>query len=238
MPSKGRANQMAERVGDLLKQKTPKGVKLAVYLAVESSDKETLAAAKKLPGVKLVKRHPGTTAVQGWNLAYKAAFADGADWFVLGADDIVWHDGWLGAALKTAKETGAQVVALNDGHTDLAQYGAHYMMTRQFSLEHLGGAFVPPRYKSWWFDRDICDLARSVGTYAPCEAAMAEHLHPEWKTADMDATYQDGYQHHGADHELYKWRSSVSWRVDYPPLVEEKQQPAPENKMIKVVENK
>jgi hypothetical protein len=203
---------MAERVGKLVKQRTPADTELAVYLAIPADDKESLKAAGKIAGhVALVTRPASTTAVKGWNLAAAAALRDGADWLVLGADDIVWHTGWLKAALKTADETKAQVIGLNDGHTNLDHYGAHYMVSASFVKERLGGVFIPIGYKSWWFDREVCERAAALGLYAPCPDAVAEHLHPDWKTAEMDDTYRLGYAHHKADQRIYENRKESGW---------------------------
>jgi hypothetical protein len=207
LPSRQRPEQMTENVTGLIEQKPPKGVKLRVYLSIMGTDRPTAYAANKLAkkykSIIICGRDPDTTSVEGWNLAYEAAAAGGADWFVLGADDVVWEPGWLDEALKVAGETGAQVIGLNDGHTDLELYGAHYMVTKEFLDNHLGGVMVPPEYKSWWFDREVCEIAREHNLYAPAYGAMARHLHPEWQTAEMDETYEEGYKHHLADYVIY-----------------------------------
>lgn len=242
LPTTGRAKQMYARVLELLEQDYHLHDLPFVYLAIPEDDQETLAVAEELPPLRvIVKRPAGTTAVEGWNLAFAAAYAEFVDWFVLGADDIVWHEGWLAAALECARKNKAQVVGLNDGHTNLQQYGAHYMVHRDFITHHLGGAFIPPHYKSWWFDREICEKAHSLGLYAPCYEAMAQHLHPEWGDAAMDDTYQLGYPLHDADRDLYQARKAAGWPVDYPPTPPApgvKALPAPENKMLVVAEDK
>jgi hypothetical protein len=224
LPTTGRPEQMKERVTELVNQDMPKGVTGRVYLAIPKDDKATLKAAEKLEGddnpVNLVERNPGTTAVQGWNAAFVAAHEDGADWFVLGADDIKWHPGWLENALALAERGGAQVIGLHDGHTNLNHYGAHYMVSREFAERHLGGVFIPPMYGSWWFDREVCEKAAGLGLYAACWEAVAEHLHPDWSTAPMDATYEKGYALHGIDGTIYTARKADGFPVDYPSLLE------------------
>lgn len=234
LPSTGRAKQMTKRVADLVSQPLPDGVDVTFYLAVPEDDKQTLKAAEKLSSaapdlqehgsalvrvytpVKVVQRPSGSTAVEGWNMAADAAMSDGADWLVLGADDIVWGPGWLAAALAAAEPGKAQVVGLNDGHTNLHHYGAHYMVTADFVNKHQGGYFIPPHYKSWWFDRETCEKADHLGLYVASWDAMAEHLHPEWKTAEMDDTYKMGYALHDADQKLYNKRKDAGWPVDWP----------------------
>lgn len=218
LPTRRRAAQMKERVSALLKQDVPAGVTLAIYLSIEETDKATLDAAKKLTPkgrVHIVGREPDTTAVEGWNAAYAAAMADGATWFVLGADDVIWHEGWLAEALRVAEETCAAVIGLNDGHTRLDHYGAHYMVRREFTVRELGGYMAPPMYQSWWFDREVCEKAIALGLYAAAPGAMAEHTHPDWGTAEMDDTYRAAWHLHDQDRLTYKLRKLDGFPLDY-----------------------
>jgi hypothetical protein len=221
---------MTDRVSDLVNQPLPDGVEATVYLCIPEADLPTLNAAKKLDDgpmkIKIVFDPPGATAVKAWNQAYAAAADDGADWLVLGADDAVWHPGWLEASLQTAKETGAAVVGLNDGHKDLARQASYFLMTAEFAEVVLGGVFIPPHYGSWSFDREICERAIEAGAYAPCHEAMIEHTHPEWGTAAMDDTYRKGYAHHIRDRQIYETRKAAGWPMDYEPVVKPKSKPA------------
>lgn len=207
LPTLGRARQFEQRAGDLLAQPEPRGARLIVALSVVASDGATVAAAERLldaypARVAMFAREHPETAVIGWNLAY--ALASGADWFVLGADDIVWRAGWLQQALAVAAQTGAQVVGLNDGgHTNLVHYAPHYMASRWFCERVLGGHIAPPEYRSWWFDREICERAGALGLYAPAWDAWAEHMHPDWYQAEMDDTYRFGARYHSVDRVLY-----------------------------------
>lgn len=211
MPTKGRANQLKKRVNDLLMQPIPAEVDLIVSLAVIRDDLETLTAVKDLISqwyetdvtVLLTYREPGSTAVEGWNVAYTAV-ADIADWFVLGADDIVWASDWLQTAVEMmAIAPWAQVIGLYDGHTDLNQYAPHYMASAAFCRDVLGGHLVPPMYQSWWFDREVCEVARAMSVYLPGWPIIVEHTHPDWKTAAMDPTYEAAWPLHDADRATY-----------------------------------
>lgn len=237
LPTTGRAAQAVERISDLMKQPLPKGVQLVVWTAVPEDDDETQAAIHSLfqrfPGLKLATRAADTTAVQGWNAAFILAYEDGADWFVLGADDIKWHPGWLENALNAAEKSGAQVVGLHDGHTNLRHYGAHYMVHREFVEKHLGGCFIPPYYGSWWFDREVCEKAAGLGLYVPCWEALAEHLHPDWNGAPMDETYKKAWPLHQIDQTIYETRKADGFPVDYPSLIEAAEKTAKGKKMVK-----
>jgi hypothetical protein len=223
LPTRGRAEQMTERVSALLGQKTPRGVSLTVYLSVEKGDKETVKAAgalakKHKKAVQIVKRDNGTSAVQGWNLAYAAAMSDGPegpDWLVLGADDVEWGEGWLDEALKVAKETGAEFIGLYDGHHDLSDLAPHYMVSAGFTSIHLGGVMIPPAYTSWSFDRELTERAQGMGVYAPAHNARVIHSHPAWGTAEMDDTYKAGHAAHENDRAVFRDRKAWGWPVNY-----------------------
>jgi hypothetical protein len=258
---------MRERVTALLQQRLPDGVNLDVVLSVEETDNDTLDASEWLANefyarVHEVTREPGTTSVQGWNLAYAyAAAALSPDWLVLGADDLVWHDGWLVTALRVAADNGAHVIGLDDGSgkTDLNKKACHYLVSYTFTQKVLGGVMVPPAYKSWRFDREVSERARALGMYAPAWAAKVEHMHPDWKKAEMDETYRQAWPLHDADLVVLNARQKAGWPVDYPPAAlpeveaaetavaddpppppakKKKGKTAPENKMLTAPENK
>lgn len=211
IPTKGRAKQLIRNVAGLLAGTVPNGVELAVILAVCEDDVTTKLAATHLSAtdgrVFIASRQPNTTAVQGWNQA--AAAIPSADWYVLGADDIEWADDWLVEAMKTVALTGAKVIGLNDGHTDLRQYAPHYMVHRDFLWSQFNGAMVPPEYKSWWFDREVCERARGMGLYATAWNSRATHCHPDWHTAPDDETYRAGKPYHDEDRATYLKRMEI-----------------------------
>lgn len=217
IPSTGRAAQLEERVGALLRQEPPRDVYVAVVLSIPADDAESLQVAERLQmGVThrraelhLVERDAGTNAVQGWLAAFEYAAYNGADWFVLGADDLVWGDSWLYHALQTASATTARVIGLNDGHTNQADYSSHYMMSRVYAEMH---GFIPEVYQSWWFDREVCQAARLRGQYAASPRALVEHKHPDWQTAPMDATYARAWPLHDVDKAVYERRRLNGYR--------------------------
>jgi len=182
-------------------------VTLEVIAAVLMEDTETQQALDGLD-VVMTFRTADSTSVQGWNQAYKVARGRGADWFVLGADDIVWHDGWLEAAIEF---TDFDVIGLNDLQTNIDDYAPHYMASYWFCEGVNDGWMIPPVYKTWWFDREICERAKAIGQYAPAWNAVLEHRHPDWKTAPMDDTYREAWPHHDKDKAVYLARQEKSY---------------------------
>jgi hypothetical protein len=217
LPTLARAAQMKERVGALLAQAVPDNARLTVYLAVQVTDTDTLTAAAELAAeygnVAIVERPPATTAVQGWNLAQEQAYADGADWYVLGADDVVWHDGWLAEALKVAGETKAHLIGMADGYSDLNDRACHFMVSRLFCHRVLKG-FIHPAYRSWRFDREISRRAQALDVYAPAPGALLEHLHPAVGKAEMDETYRTAVPDHETDLVILNERLEAGFKND------------------------
>jgi hypothetical protein len=211
IPTLGRARQASANICELMALAVPAGVEMLVIAAAAEKDTETLWTLRPLVdsiGIELVIRPgDGGTAADGWNLAYRRAHFLYADWFVLGADDIRFRDGWLAAALAVIGRK-TLVVGLNDGdHTDLTAYAPHYMAHWKFTESVLGGRMVPEGYRAWWFDREVCERAQDLDAYEPAWAAYAEHWHPDWGLAKMDETYRSGESHHDADRAIYlRWR--------------------------------
>lgn len=223
MPSRNRPLQLERNITDLINQPLPYGVDVLIVAAcVEVTDTKSLNVVRKLQRlypfeavtVSLVCRDENTTCVQGFNLGYEA-LRGVADWYVLGSDDQVYQDGWLKEACGVAAKTGAAVIGLNDGHTNIDGYAPHFMMTGAFIETYLGGVMVPPVYESWWFDREICEVAQQAGLYAPAWEALAEHLHPDWKTAVMDDTYKAAWGSHDKDKTLYLTRKAQGYPLDW-----------------------
>lgn len=226
LPSKGRAQQLRHCVNNLLMEIPPAGVEITVQLAVENTDRETVAVAKALVNlwheseahVQMVYRDSPTTCVEGFNLGYKV-MKGCADWYVLGSDDQMYRPGWLAEALRIAKSFDAWVVGFNDGHTYIEEYAPHYMMSAAFIEQYLGGYMVPPVYKSWWFDREVCEIARRANVYAPAWLAVVDHNHPDWGTAAMDDTYREAWPEHDKDRAIYFARREagypMEWAVSY-----------------------
>lgn len=219
MPTKNRPLQLERNVTALIEQKLPSGVDLLIIaLCVEVTDTKTLSVARKLQRlypfesvmISIVYRNHNTTCVQASNQGYDE-LRGAADWYVLGSDDQVYKDGWLREALKVATEGDAHVIGLNDGHTNIDNYAPHFLMSDWFVESVMGGHMVPPEYKTWWFDREICERAITLGMYAPAWKAEAEHCHPDWGTAELDDTHKIAMTERDTDKALYLRRRELNY---------------------------
>jgi hypothetical protein len=138
---------------------------------------------------------PGTYA-QRVNLAY--AHTD-EPWLFLAADDVRFHPGWLDQAEWAARD-GACVVGTNDLHNPRVTGGDHatHMLIRRAYIDEQGaswdgpGVAVHEGYAHNFTDDEIVQVAKDRDVWVPALHAKVEHLHPLWKLAPVDATYELG----------------------------------------------
>lgn len=128
-------------------------------------------------------------------------------------DDQIFHPGWLTNALRELDRLGGGVMAFNDLKSDGNDYAAHFIVSRDFLRQHMGGTLWPPMYKSWWCDRELSDKAKAAGLYAWAQDAIVEHNHWSFNLSEMDETYSAGKQYHDIDRELWQTRAAQGYPV-------------------------
>jgi hypothetical protein len=103
--------------------------------------------------------------------------------------DLEFRHGWLDAALKTLAEfpDGWGFVGFNDGHWG-AELSTHYLMSRRFIVEHLGGVIAWDCYRHSFNDREANERAKRAGRYAWCEDARVYHRHWIFGERPQDST--------------------------------------------------
>jgi glycosyltransferase involved in cell wall biosynthesis len=223
LPTRKRPQQAQKCAVDVLGQKYPAGVRLSVIVAAQADDAETLDVFNELakaykPGtITVLASEHDTNAVYGWNQAYAAARELGADWVVLGADDMEWSAGWLKMALETAKKHDAAFIGLPDGHDTTRKYAPHYMATVSFLDTHLGGVIAAPQYLSWEFDHEACERADKLGQYAETPEPALEHYHPDWGLSEVDETYQIARPKQRQDKRTLTERQRAGYPNNYEP---------------------
>ncbi len=164
-------------------------------------------------GCRVIKTPGGLTAVEKWNLG--AAEAKG-EWIALGADDLLYHKGWLEAALE-ANISG--YVGFNDLFLRLRTFATHFMMTKAFAIENNGGCLAIPAYHSWFLDMETAARAKRAGAYVYAEKAIVEHRHVDHGMARMDPTYEIGKKWHDVDQAIYERRQVEGWPDDFSPVI-------------------
>ncbi|HLA24598.1 MAG TPA: hypothetical protein VJ206_04320 [bacterium] len=199
------------RVVDLIQETTRLPVEILV--SVVEDDRMSQEAIRGMP----MLRHIRTVdeyelgAVYAWN---KLATLAMGDVLALWADDLLPCSGWAEAALGALDEMGGHgVVGFNDLASDGEEYAAHWLADRAFINEHLGGAMYPPVYKSWWADREVTDVAKSLGCYRWCRQAVVEHLNYTFGKSPEDRTYREAARNYEADRVVYESRRRQAERA-------------------------
>lgn len=152
-------------------------------------------------------------AVHGWNVLLKR-YPD-YPFYAIASDDLIFHKGWYEAArnaLRHMRDYG--LVCLNDLHSDGNEYAAHFLVNRDFLIDHHGGVIYPPLYKSWWCDREITDLAKLNKCYAFAEDAIVEHRNHAWNGIQHDKTYADSELNYDSDYATYQRLKNSGFPTD------------------------
>lgn len=161
-----------------------------------------------------------TTAIDAWTahagavlvgdfLALPGTFAEKVNhgyqrtsqpWLFLVGSDVVFHPGWLNAALAVAERTGAQVVGTNDRGNSAVMAGEHatHMLIRREYVDTEGASWDGPGvvchegYRHCYVDNEIVAVAKQRGTWASARDSVVEHLHPAFGKAERDDVYEIG----------------------------------------------
>jgi hypothetical protein len=158
-------------------------------------------------------------AVYAWNLCLQAA--PDFDFYVLGADDLVFYAGALQDSIDAIDRAGGCGLAgFNDLSSDGAVYAAHWLASRDFLIKHAGGVVFPPIYRSWWCDREITDIAQAAGIHRFVKSAIVEHLHYTFQKAPVDRVYADAQGNYESDRVLYEQRKAIGFPVTWEPIIQ------------------
>lgn len=144
-------------------------------------------------------------------------YRDSYLFFLLGADDLVFHPGWVERAVAKWQETGACVIGTNDLVNRRVISGAH--STHPFVHRDYGdcgtadepksGKLLHEGYGHWFVDDEFVQTAMWRLTFESALDSRVEHLHPNYGGADRDATYEKGQATSVADRALYESRKRL-----------------------------
>lgn len=105
----------------------------------------------------------------------------------LGADDLVFHPGWLDAALRMM-DGDVRVVGTNDLHNPYVKRGhhsTHSLVDRRY-IERVGGVIddgpgvVLYPYTHQFTDCEFVETAQYRNVFAACLDAKVAHIHPDF----------------------------------------------------------
>jgi glycosyltransferase involved in cell wall biosynthesis len=146
---------------------------------------------------------------RAWNDALALSTGDPV---VLAADDLEFRPGWLEAALETlsAFPGGWGFVGFNDGHWR-DELSTHYLMSRRFIVEHLGGVIAWDCYRHSFNDREANERAKRAGRYAWCEDAHVPHRHWIFGERPQDSTDTRLLGEHGESQRIFDERQAAGF---------------------------
>lgn len=113
----------------------------------------------------------------------------------LGADDLLFHPGWLEASTAQLVD-GIGVVGTNDlgsPRVCRGEHATHSLVTRtyadQFGTIDEPGTVLHEGYPHEFVDDELVGTAKHRGAWAFAKDSHVEHLHPSWGKAPMDELY-------------------------------------------------
>jgi glycosyltransferase involved in cell wall biosynthesis len=154
---------------------------------------------------------------KAWNDALKLSTGDPV---VLTADDVVFHPGWIEAALEALEQFpgGWGFVGLNDGHWG-ADLSTHYLMSRRLITEVFGGVVAWECYLHSFQDREANARAQAAGRYVWCGQARITHRHWLWGERVQDETDTRNLGGHTASEMAFHARAAAGFPNDYEPVI-------------------
>lgn len=145
-------------------------------------------------------------------MRHDPAYAPVPDFVLLGADDLVFHPGWLEAALIAQLETGACVIATNDlGNPAVidGRHATHPLVHRAYvecGTVDEPGKLLHEGYDHCFVDNEFTGTAKARGTFTAASRSRVEHMHPIWRKGAPDETYRKGQRAFDADRRLHEQR--------------------------------
>jgi len=147
-----------------------------------------------------------------------------ADWVFVVGDDCEFTPGWIEAARLLSDRY--DVIGTNDSEEGRTRNpavakGAHadHFFVRRSYIDDEGssldgpGILAPEGYRHWYTDREIVELAKARGVFAPCLDSRVIHHHPGYdgdETArESDPVYMAAVGSSDADHKLWMQRAPI-----------------------------
>lgn len=213
--------RILQSIRDTAKFANIPGVQVVASVANEPDDVNARIVSKEY-GATLATcpiRRNGTA--NAWNNAM-AAEPD-CDAYILGSDDLYFMYGWLEEVMMYVNQ-GYGLVGFNDN--DIRElrvdkrtckiirnpdYVCHYLMTREFIIQHHGGVMAIPWYDGWWLDVEACQRAKRVGMLIHALDANIKH---DWKGAAGTGG------HYERNKQIYDARKKANFPNDFEAVIQ------------------
>jgi glycosyltransferase involved in cell wall biosynthesis len=178
---------------------TPEGSFRVIFVA-DQEDAETRQVLDSLcyPGGPWLQVVENGSYPHKINFAYWAS-APGRALVAPLADDVVFHDGWLDAALNALEDDSVQVVGTDDlSPATASREHATMPILRRSYIEDPGavwgerGTVFNEGYTHNFCETETWQLALHRGVTGWAADCVIEHLHPAWGKREVDETDRRG----------------------------------------------
>ena len=154
-------------------------------------------------------------AVECWN---RGAAIAGGEILMLGADDLIFHEGWYEAGMAAmARLNWNGLVAVNDLSPNAGTLATHYLMSKSYAVNELRGCLAIPAYEHCWIDTEVTHRAQRDKCFIYAEDCVVEHNHYLWGKAAEDETYIKGRESYQSGRELYEERAELGFPNTWDP---------------------
>ena len=172
----------------------------------------------------IVVQHEGDT-LRSYAQNVNAALAtSSADFVFVCGDDVEFTPGWLTAARELSDRY--DVIGTNDSEPGRTRnkrvangsHADHFFVRRSYvddegaSLDG-PGILAPECYRHWYVDREIIELAKARGVFAPCLESVVIHHHPGYdgneNAREGDPLYMAAVDGSDADHKTWMQRAPI-----------------------------
>lgn len=221
-------NRPAERLKSLIdnfrKTAFAEGIRYADIFLLTEEDALNISEVRKLPwileGVDVLPNQRSRNYAGAINTGVRR-LAPSYDYLFFGADDILFHQGWLQAALdvfRVSKHT--KVVGTNDllnPYVLKGWHATHYLVDADY-LKVEGGIIDGERpdalfegYSHNFTDTEFIGTAKARAAFLPCLDSVVEHMHWSVGKSERDATAEKAYAGYDTDAALYDERKHLWW---------------------------
>lgn len=209
VPMLGRPHRVAPLLESLVAT-APSAEPLFLLSPNDAAVHDAVAAADA-PHLDVLGPFPGDYA-RKINAGYRHTTAD---LLFLAADDLLFHDGWLEAAVAELRP-GVGVVGTNDLGSPRVMAGdhaTHSLVTRdycdRFGTIDGAGAVLTEEYPHEFVDDEFVATAKHRDAWAFAFGSHVEHLHPSWGKAPMDPMYAQQRNRMAKGRRIYRRRQHL-----------------------------
>jgi GT2 family glycosyltransferase len=213
LPTTGRPG-MAERCINGIRE-TTQGHSVEIVCAVDADEESRDRLTPLVEKMLYSGSYRGCS--NAWNDCLRMCEGDPV---VFAADDLRWGSGWLEKALACLQEFQENwgLVGFNDGHWG-PELSTHYLLSRRFIVEVLGGVVAWPFYKHSFNDLEVNERAKRAGRYTWCEDAHVVHEHWLFGDRAQDSTDTRTLGEHPACEQIYHRRAAAGFPNDFEPVI-------------------